>query len=266
MINYLVRSVIELMNSNTSSALKEILLALDLLSIHGYQIALQPIYSLLFPRGQTSFDEIIAKVPTFLLQQDNVISSLSTNLTAYQLQGLLYTTWWDGQSRDQTRDENHNTIEEDVSTKSSKDNVVNAISLMYYSSSILLNDTFMELFNLEERCKVVNERLTEINIKERLRQHLVSNKERKKKTSTRGNNRSIESDVKSVLHDLVDQVVNSFPTKEEMEKQALERELDELKTALNKIPKVFKVRFTHFFIFLNFIFHFSNFIQGFNFF
>lgn len=228
------------MNSNTSSALKEILLALDLLSIHGYQIALQPIYSLLFPRGQISFNEIIAVVPTSF-SQDNVVTSLSTNFTAYQLQGVLYTAWWEGKSCDQTRDENHNTVD-NVLTKPLKDDVVNVISLMYYSSSILLNDTFIEYFNLEERFKVVNERLTEINIKRRLKQHLALNKEQKKKNSSRSNNRSMESEVRSVLNDLVDEVVNSFPTNEEMEKQVLEKELDELKTTLDEIPNEFKVR------------------------
>ena len=121
------------MNSHTSLALKEILFALDLLSIHGYQTVLQPIYNLLFPRGQTSFNEVIAQVPTSLPQQNDVVSSLSTNFTAYQLQGLLYTTWWNGLSRDEPRDENHNAIE-DVLTKKSKDNVVNVIYVMYISS------------------------------------------------------------------------------------------------------------------------------------
>ena len=236
-INYLVRSIVELMNFNTSSAFKEILLALDLLAIHGYQIILEPIYFLLFPKGQTSFNEIVAQFPT-LLPQDS-LGSLSTNFVAYQLQGLLYSIWWEGQSRDKARDENHNHV--DISTKRLKYNVEDVISTMYQSSFILLNETFKEYFNLEERYKVANERLTEIKIKERLKQHLASNKERKNTKRNPARNQSMECEVRSVLYELIDQVVNSFPTQEDLEKQALEQELDEIKTALNKIPSEFKV-------------------------
>ena len=238
MINCFVRSVIELMNCNVSSAFKEALLGLDQLATHGYQIVLEPLCTLLFPKGHSSFSELVTQSPSCSPEENIDLCSVFTNFTAFQLQGLLYSTWWQCHlSSDVTKDENQNPVKE-ASLQ------CNIISIMYHASSVMLNDTYTQYFSLKERSTSLNEKLTSLKIKKRLKMHLASNKDRKKDNKKTSRKQSLETEAQNVLYELVDQVVNSFPTQEELEEQAIEHEIDVVNTALDKIPTSFKVRFS----------------------
>ena len=171
---------------------------------------------------------------------------------AFKQQGVVYTmsnrlygiSIGAGTQLKEEEDENKNPI---LETGLKSDEILsssNMISLLNYSSSLLLDNSYSNFYNVQKRLRMLNERLTTLEIKKRLKDHLAAKqtiKNTNKKQSSTKHSPSVEDEVKDFLDELVDKVIKTFPSQEELELESLKKEKVELSNYLESQPSYMKV-------------------------
>jgi len=257
-VNCFVGGLIQLLNKNVEKAFQDILVAFNLLSTNGFLSILEPLYTFILPCYQETVEDIATAFGDGTVRSK--VAFVNTNFMAYKHQSLIYTTWYTLNNRfrvestdvetqpRKAEDENRNPILETCLKPESgkKLDSSNIMSLLNYSTALLLDSTHSKFYNLKKRLRKVNEQLTTLEIKQRLKEHLAMKKtvqksNNKKPTTDASTKSSVEADVKDFLDELVEKVMKTFPTQEELEIKSLKNEKFEMSSHLEKLPDYIKV-------------------------
>ena len=218
-VDHLLLGIIRLLKYDCSGCFQVWLKALDILSTSDHQSSLSALHEILFPRNDTSFEQIV-RLFTDETSRDQDLSHCFTNFMAYNYVSVLYSKWWEV-SRNRCKRPCYNKLSTDTKVLSGEiqnvktvdlglsshddiseakveiDNlplpsssiqngvqILDVYSFVSFMSSVLLSEIYTNYYKCKTGLKIIEEKILEADIKKRLQEHILSQQSRKQSSST----------------------------------------------------------------------------------